>query len=175
MNPKNEVLSVKKQKTRLLLLVLVLVSMASGAFAAEMVILNAAESSIPGGYTQAMEDTALQGRVERVDYQTQDYVNGGGITKAVFVYLPAGYDDPVNAEKQYDILYFMHGYSGTAYELFGFHNGANKNILDHMIANGEIRPIIVVAATWNISPDTPTDNQVVWPGTGSGTAQREAF
>ena len=167
-------MSEKRLFTFMLALTL-LICIASGAYAEESVILSAAESSIPNGYTQALEDAALQGRVERVDYQTQDYVNGGNITKAVFVYLPAGYDDPANVEKQYDILYFMHGYSGTVYELFGFHNGANKNILDHMIANEDIRPIIVVAATWNISPDTPTDNQVVWPGTGSGTAQREAF
>lgn len=69
----------------------------------------------------------------------------------------------------------MYGYSGTAHELLAFHDGANKNMLDHMIANGMIRPLIVVAATWNVSPDTPTDNLEVWPGTGSGTDQREAY
>ena len=151
------------------------IGMRTGSGASEQVVLSASESAIPSGYTLPLENTSLQGRVERVDYQTRDYVNGGNITKAVFVYLPAGYDDPGNAEKQYEILYFMHGYSGTAFELFGFHGGANKNILDHMIANGEISPVIVVAATWNVSPDTPTDNQTVWPGSGSGTDQREAF
>ncbi|MBQ6504543.1 MAG: hypothetical protein IJI57_11590 [Flexilinea sp.] len=149
--------------------------MTSCVFAADQIVLRVAESSIPDGYTQPLSDELQQGRVERIDYSTLDYVNGGSITKAVFVYLPAEYDDPENEEKKYDILYFMHGYSGTAYELFGFHNGANKNILDHMIANGEITPVIVVAATWNVSPDTPTNNQVVWYGTGDGTAQREAF
>ena len=137
--------------------------------------LTASESSLPSGYTKPLPDPALQGRVERFDYATKDYVNGGDITKAVFIYLPAGYDDTENGAEQYDILYFMHGYSGTAHELFAFNGEANKNMLDHMIADGQIRPLIVVAATWNVSPDTPTDNLTVWPGTGNGTQQREAF
>lgn len=137
--------------------------------------LSVSESSVPSEYLEPINNTSGQGRVERVDYETQDYVNGGNITKAVFVYLPAGYDDPENESKQYDILYFMHGYSGTAHELLAFHDGANKNMLDHMVADGMIRPLIIVAATWNVSPDTPTDNLKVWPGTGSGTQQREAY
>lgn len=137
--------------------------------------LSDSESSVPSEYLRPISNTSEQGRVERVDYETHDYVNGGNITKAVFVYLPAEYDNPKNDGKQYDILYFMHGYSGTAHELLAFHDDANKNMLDHMIADGMIRPLIVVAATWNVSPDTPTDNLKTWSGTGSGTQQREAY
>lgn len=137
--------------------------------------LSKEKSSVPKNYLRPLKSKAKQGRVERFDYRTKDYVNGGSITKTVFVYLPSGYDLAKNKSKKYDILYFMHGYSGTAHELLAFNNGANKNMLDHLIADKKIKPLIVVAATWNVSPNTPTDNLEVWPGTGAGTRQREVY
>lgn len=62
--------------------------------------LSVSESSVPAEYLEPVSNTSDQGRVERVDYETQDYVNGGNITKTVFVYLLAGYDDPENASRR---------------------------------------------------------------------------
>lgn len=42
----------------------------------------------------------------------------------------------------------MHGWGGAAGEYFYMGDGMIKNMLDHMIENGEIRPIIAVSATF---------------------------
>ena len=69
------------------------------------------------------------------------------LEKHAVIYLPSGYDE----NRQYDIFYLMHGgwgnenmTLGTPEEPSGF-----KNVIDHMIDAGEIRPIIIVCPTYN--------------------------
>ena len=66
-----------------------------------------------------------------------------GYPKAV-VYLPAGYDETTD---RYSTFYLLHGGGGDPYCFFD-EDGQLKNMLDHMIAAGEMRPLIVVAPTY---------------------------
>lgn len=73
--------------------------------------------------------------------ETYTGING---TKKLNVYLPYGYDD----SKKYNIFYLMHG--GGENENTIFSNDVKfANMLDHMIENGDIEPMIVVTPTFN--------------------------
>ncbi len=92
------------------------------------------------------------GTVEQFTYSSADYTKDGAeIQKTAYVYLPYGYD-PEDATTKYNILYLMHGWGGSAGEYFTVGNGMIKNMLDRMIKNKEISPMIVV------SPSFYTDN-----------------
>ncbi len=91
----------------------------------------------------------IQGTVERISYPSRNYAGEGeDIIKIANVYLPAGYD-PNDEDTRYDIFYFMHGWTGNADEFFSFGDGMVKNLFDHMIENGDIPPMIIVAATFD--------------------------
>jgi len=99
--------------------------------------------SVSSDYTKA---SSQPGTVVRVDYDTEDYVRGGGaITKTAYVYTPYGYDEN-DTDTKYDILYLMHGWGGHAGEYFEF--ASQKNMFDNLIERGEIRPLIIVSATF---------------------------
>ncbi|HOM02800.1 MAG TPA: endo-1,4-beta-xylanase, partial [Acetivibrio sp.] len=77
----------------------------------------------------------------RIVKETYTGING---TKSLNVYLPYGYD----SSKKYNIFYLMHG--GGENENTIFSNDVKlQNILDHMIMNGELEPLIVVTPTFN--------------------------
>lgn len=104
---------------------------------------------VPGEYKMPADE---QGSVTRIEYGSLDYVRDGApITKEAYVYAPFGYgDDP---DTRYDVVYLMHGWGGHAGEYFDY--TATKNVLDHMIANGDIPPAIFVSPTfYNASSDT---------------------
>ncbi len=109
------------------------------------------------------------GTLIKETYTTQQYAKqaasgetGLVIEKAMWVYLPYGYDETV----QYDILYLLHG--GGQNEGFWFSQGNNsvgnpytgdqgaylgydyctKNVVDNLIAKGESRPVIIVTPTF---------------------------
>ena len=91
---------------------------------------------MPDNYTQEADHG---GHVETVSYTT-DY-NGQIITKEANVYVPYGYDE----SKKYNVFYLMHGRGGTYKSWLGV-NGKRefKNVLDHMIEDKIIKPLIVV-------------------------------
>lgn len=60
------------------------------------------------------------------------------------VYLPAGYDESAD---HYSTFFLLHGGGGDPYAFFG-DDGRTKNMLDHMIAAGEMAPMIVAAPTY---------------------------
>lgn len=100
---------------------------------------------VPAAYTTPSE---RPGTVVQVEYDSEDYLRGDApVSKTAWVYLPYGYDEN-DTETRYDILYLMHGWGGAAGECFYMGDGMIKNMLDHMIENGEIRPIIAVSATF---------------------------
>ena len=117
---------------KLTVAVLVLAMLFSAAFAR-------AEDEIPDEYRVGVKNG---GTVEKFSYPTKDY-NGdkAGITKYAAVYLPPEYDE--NGE--YDLLILCHGIGGNENE-WGFLNPycLGKNLADHLILNGEIRPLIIV-------------------------------
>lgn len=101
--------------------------------------------SVPSDY---MMPASHQGTVVDITYDSKDYaVDKSDIQKTAYIYLPYGYDE-TDMETRYDILYLMHGWGGSAGEYFTFGNGRIKNMLDWMIENGEIPPIIIVSATF---------------------------
>ena len=82
---------------------------------------------------------AQQGHLERLVYQTD------GRENAAIVYVPYGYDSE-NVETRYNILYLQHGGGGDETVYMGDTDSPNelKNMVDHMIENGEISPMLIV-------------------------------
>lgn len=72
-----------------------------------------------------------------------DEIEIPGYSSAV-VYLPEGYD---KSAERYNTFYLLHGGGGDEHSFFS-KDGKLKNMLDHMIANGDIKPLIVVAPTY---------------------------
>lgn len=108
---------------------------------------------VPDSYGQEAEH---RGEVVRIDYQTRDYVESTGAarTNTAYVYLPYGYDE--NTSQRYNVLYFVHGHYGTASTTFDAENGLLRKLLDHMTANGDMAPTIVVSPSYNYGEPTPS-------------------
>lgn len=64
-----------------------------------------------------------------------------------FVYLPAGYDDPVNRVRRYPVVYLLAGNPGTAVDWF--RAGEAAVIAGYLIHWHVIRPMILVAPSTN--------------------------
>lgn len=103
------------------------------------------------------------GTIETVTYDSRAYaleaVNHADqiiIEKTMYVYLPFGYD----ASKQYNVLYLLHGGMEEAGYWFGLGEkyanqesyaptgNITQNLLDHLIAEGQIEPLIVVTPSF---------------------------
>ena len=91
---------------------------------------------VPGDYFNACQQ---QGKVTKESY------NGIRGNKSLYVYTPYDYDP----EKQYNIFYLMHGGGENENTLFFQNDTMLQNMLDHMIMNGELEPLIVVTPTFN--------------------------
>lgn len=94
-----------------------------------------------------------QGTIESMEYTVANLDNGTDVKK-LNVYLPYGYDDS-NTNTKYNVLYLMHGGGEDETLLFGGPGQSKemKRILDNMIANGDIEPLIVVTPTFNGGKD----------------------
>ena len=91
------------------------------------------------------------GKIEKITYASHDwYGSGSEITKDAYVYLPFGYSD----EKQYNVLYLMHGIGGDEKE-WGMTDSTSrvKAIMDNLIYYGDIEPFIVVTPNGRSSKD----------------------
>ena len=97
---------------------------------------------------------AKQGRMVSFTYRNADE------EKQAWVYLPCGYDD--DPERRYDIIYMMHGGSDNSTDYLGTADEPNelKTAIDHLIENGEIRPVIMVMPTFypNGTEDVGVEN-----------------
>ena len=102
---------------------------------------NFTMDDIPSGYLRACDQ---QGRVEEVRYPFDP--ENGDLENAATVYLPYGYDE---SGEKYNVLYLLHGSNGSPRKYLNPNKETNlKNLLDHMIADGVLQPLIVVAATY---------------------------
>ncbi len=110
-------------------------------------LIDIPQTGMTKGVPEAYHTEATQqGRVVRMDYESEDYVrNGRTITKTAYVYTPYGYDENDTGTK-YNIVYLMHGWGGHAGEYFEY--TPTKNMFDHLIENGDIPPVIIVSATF---------------------------
>ena len=99
------------------------------------------------------------GRVEKARYVTSDEAED---VKSAMVYLPFGYDD---SDTVYDVLYILHAASGSPKNYLDRESvTAFQCLLDHMISDGAMAPLIVVAATYypaeGFTQFLPLDKQV---------------
>lgn len=97
---------------------------------------NLQYKAMPGSYKS---DCSQAGKVVKLDYK-----NYSQVSKYANVYLPYGYDE----NKKYNVFYLMHGGGENQDTIFS--DDVNfKRILDNMIMNGDIEPMIVVTPTFN--------------------------
>lgn len=108
--------------------------------------------AVPAEYEQEAE---CRGNVVQIDYDTRDYVGGAEEvrTNMAYVYLPYGYDEA--SDQLYNVFYFVHGHGETAASFFQNENGLLSKLLDHMMANGDMAPTLVVSTSYVYG--TPVD------------------
>ena len=75
-----------------------------------------------------------KGKVETLDYESKSV----GTTRHLVVYTPPGY----TKENSYPVLYLLHGIGGTEREWLD--NASPNAILDNLLADSKIAPMIVV-------------------------------
>ncbi len=108
------------------------------------------ENAIEAVPDEYFETAKKHGSLESVRYKTET------TEKTAIVYLPPEYDE----NKQYDIIYFQGGANATQTKFFGTPKKPKprfSNMLDNMIANGKIKPIIAVCANFYNKPRSETD------------------
>ena len=102
---------------------------------------NFSMDDIPADY---LEPCDRQGRVEEVRYPYG--LEDDGQENIATVYLPAGYDE---SEEKYNVLYILHASNGKPKKYLNPNKVTEmQNLLDHMITDGVLQPLIVVAATY---------------------------
>ncbi|MDO4849353.1 MAG: alpha/beta hydrolase-fold protein [Coriobacteriia bacterium] len=107
----------------------------------EVAMRNVTLSTVPGGY---YDEADHQGTLEAFAYNTRDYVgDGSAVVREATVYLPYGYDQN-DAQTRYDILYLQHGAYGDERTWMYEYGDSFKNMIDHMIEDGSIPPLIIV-------------------------------
>ena len=95
------------------------------------------------------EECPQAGTLERLDYGTKAYATDGrDVQKSAWIYLPYGYSE----EQQYNILYLMHG-TGDNEEYWLKKFSYNKTMVDNLIYQGEIAPLIIVTPTFYVEDD----------------------
>ena len=95
--------------------------------------------TIPAEYNHSAENG---GTVKTISYPSRDYFGDGSeLTKFACIYLPPDYSE----DSQYDLLILCHGIGGSERE-WTFANtwSLPRNIIDHLITEGEIPPMIIV-------------------------------
>lgn len=103
--------------------------------------------AVPAKFDTGEIDEA--GTLEELVYETKAYATDRrSVTKRALVYLPYGYDP----DKNYNILYLMHG-TGDDENYWLKTHAYNKVMLDRMIAQGQIEPLIVVTPTFYVEDD----------------------
>jgi enterochelin esterase-like enzyme len=105
---------------------------------------KAAFPNPPEGFDKEREGVA-HGKLERVDYDSKTV----GAKRWMQVYTPPGY----SKEKKYPVLYLLHGIGGNEREEWA-KGGAPHVILDNLIADKKIEPMIVVLPNGNATTNT---------------------
>ncbi len=101
---------------------------------------------VPSAYREEMKENA--GKIETLTYKTKDYILSSGKEeeKKLNVYLPYNYD----SSKEYNIIYLIHGTDAQNVDHINtwFNTVGVKNILDNLIYQNLIDPLIVVTPTF---------------------------
>lgn len=98
---------------------------------------------IPQNYWRAAEH---QGHLETLNYTVEK--DGRVLNKSAMVYVPYGYDKN-NKSKRYNVVYLYHGGGDNFTSFYTDPRGCDplNNILDHLIEDGKMEPVIVVTPT----------------------------
>jgi enterochelin esterase family protein len=99
----------------------------------------------PQGFDRAREE-AEKGKVERVEYDGTAVA--AGLKRWMEVYTPPGY----SADKKYPVLYLIHGAGQN--ERAWVDSGRANVILDNLVAEKKIEPMIVVFPNGNATTNT---------------------
>ncbi len=106
-------------------------------------------AAAPEGFDQPREK-ASHGKVEEVEYDSKSV----GVKRKMVIYTPPNY----SADKHYSVLYLLHGIGGTEWEWVGA--GKANVILDNLIADGKIKPMIVVMPNGRARPNDRAEGNV---------------
>ena len=107
------------------------------------------------------EEVTGGGRLEEVTYDSVIYCGDKSpVKKRTLVYLPAGYDDM--SVSSYKVLYLMHGGGGSEEEfIYGQDRSLSLlHIIDHLIASGELEPLIIVTPSFYYSAEQSTTHDI---------------
>jgi enterochelin esterase-like enzyme len=104
---------------------------------------KAAFPNPPAGFDKPREGVA-KGKLERVDYDSKTV----GVKRWMQVYTPPGY----SKDKKYPQLYMLHGIGGNEREEWA-RGGVANVILDNLIADKKIEPMVVVFPNGNASAE----------------------
>jgi enterochelin esterase-like enzyme len=93
----------------------------------------------------------------------------GGRSRPVYVYLPAQYRK--QPARRFPVLYLLHGMPGNGWDAYHlvFHSDP---LLDDLIANGSVRPMIVVIVSGNFSR---FDKATEWANGPAANAQWDTY
>jgi enterochelin esterase-like enzyme len=90
----------------------------------------------------------------------------------IYVYTPPGYDK--NTSTRYPVLYLQHG--GGEDERVWIEMGRTNLILDNLLAQGRVKPMIVVMETSAVgNPGGPPPSRPAAPPSGAAPARRPGF
>jgi enterochelin esterase-like enzyme len=103
---------------------------------------KAAFPAAPEGFDKRRADIP-RGKVEVVEYDSKSV----GTRRKLSVYTPPGY----TTESSYPVLYLLHGIGGDEHEWT--RNGSPDVILDNLLADGKIVPMIVVMPNGRAQPN----------------------
>ena len=103
----------------------------------------------PPGFDRVREGIE-KGKLERVDYDATAV--SAGLKRWMEVYTPPGY----STDKKYPVLYLLDGIGGNENREWTRQGVANV-LLDNLIADKKIEPMIVVFPNGNIKPENITD------------------
>jgi len=113
--------------------------------------------TIPAEYYQAADQ---QGTLADLYYDTYESFSydekSEPLQKHAVVYLPYEY----SKDQKYDVFYLMHGGWGDETRTLGTPQNPSsfKNVIDHAIAAGEMRPLIIVCPTYNNTNENGLDS-----------------
>ena len=122
----------------LLALILAVMLSAPGSIAEGMENFEFADK-IPDEYLRSVDNG---GKAMKFSYPSRDYYGDGAeLTKHAYIYLPPDYSE----DNLYDVLILCHGIGGTEGEwTFGNSWSIARNVMDHLITEGLIPPMIIV-------------------------------
>jgi acetyl esterase/lipase len=125
--------------------------------AVQKVLIPKEIGSIPGQYFNGSNQPGTLTELYYHTYESFSYSEKSKpLQKHAVVYLPYGY----SKDLQYDVFYLMHGGWGDETTTLGTPKRPSsfKNVIDHAVAAGEIRPLIIVCPTYNNTNENGPDS-----------------